>query len=508
MVHIKIDISTIQQHKSNQIKSNQIKSNQIKQTMNTVLREAEYTRRYRANPWATIRIQHWYRAQLLMKKQRFAATVRIQAMIRGAMVRVQSAKAKQVRFGSARKSIRGECKDCLGIGLSDYSVRTWRAALSLVREGKVTDMDEALYSLQISMHGTRRQQHEFPYLHYKSFLISHLSNAKTVKKSCSVGYDKGPAQMPFLMIPCCKEKPNCIHDVEVRSIVTKLKKLAVDASATGHAEYAEEFDRTATQFQSVEMNALHLLVPHRVTMCPGKCKHSSGMVVTPFHEERVSRCGNRACDQCGYITKKVATKVVTCTECHTDDGRPMRWCVECGGDHNPSALCDHKAKWKRLPEDDRKHFEKMVADGIAQHCPQCYLLVEKSGGCDKMTCNECGFKFCLKCGDQMGADYVTSHLFAANGGEELICRKTVVTHAFHGKEPYLDEVVRAYQGRSRLVVRDVDRIAREMPWDQIPAPLRQLLRPERAQVDQGRVQEDVDALLAAQMMAEMLDGRN
>jgi len=158
-----------------------------------------------------------------------------------------------------------------------------------------------------------------------------------------------------------------------------------------------------------------------------------------------------------------------------------------------------------MSKEDRDGFDKMVADGNAQHCPNCYLLVEKSGGCDKMTCSDCGFKFCLKCGDHMDVNYVTNHLFAIRGGasnDDLICRKTAVAKAFQREEPYLDEVMRAYQGGSRLVMRDVDSVARKMPWGQIPVPLQQLLRSER---DRGRIQENVDALLAAQMMANDIE---
>jgi len=157
-----------------------------------------------------------------------------------------------------------------------------------------------------------------------------------------------------------------------------------------------------------------------------------------------------------------------------------------------------------MSKEDRDGFDKMVVDGKAQHCPNCYLLVEKNGGCDKMKCSDCGFKFCLKCGDPLRDDYVTSHLFAIRGGasnDDLICRKTVVTKAFQGKEPYLGEVIRAYQGRSRLVMRDVNGLAREMPLDQIPVPLRQLLRPERP----ATAHVEFDALLAAQMMAGMME---
>ena len=49
-----------------------------------------------------------------------------------------------------------------------------------------------------------------------------------------------------------------------------------------------------------------------------------------------------------------------------------------------------------MSEDDKKFFEFAKGAKFKQ-CPKCKFWVEKSEGCDHMTC-KCTFQFCYKCG--------------------------------------------------------------------------------------------------------------
>lgn len=470
---------------------------------NEVLRNAEYYRRNRRNEPSIRRVQVWYRAQLHKKKLQNTAVVRIQAIIRGVAFRMRNNKTTKVMYGSSRKSVRKECNDCLDLGLSDHNIRTWSDALSIVERGIVESLDEAVQCLQVSLHKTRRKHHEVPLGYVQHFLISELCDAKKIKQFSSVGFDKNQQKTPFLKFSCPIKK--CNDDcIQVRWLVRHFEGLAKEALASGDDSHSDEFRKVASQLQNVELNAMHQLAPHRVTMCPGSCSHSSGMIVPPAYEEKVSRCGDPRCSNC-IVTRQVATKVISCGECKSTSGNPLRWCVECGGDHGQHAKCDHKAKWYRLSEVDRELFNKQIAEGSAQHCPKCYLFVEKSDGCDKMTCSDCGTKFCLKCGDLLGHDYVTDHLFAVRGGmtaDDLICRKIAVVKAFEGDDIFLREVVNAYTSGSRRIIRDVNEMAKSIDRKGIPRPLQDVLGSDQRQ-DKAT---EIDAMLAQQMMAQDVNG--
>jgi hypothetical protein len=45
----------------------------------------------------------------------------------------------------------------------------------------------------------------------------------------------------------------------------------------------------------------------------------------------------------------------------------------------------------------RRLVQRLTGPGIYQICPNCSVLIERSGGCDHMTCR-CGTHFCFVCG--------------------------------------------------------------------------------------------------------------
>jgi hypothetical protein len=195
--------------------------------------------------------------------------------------------------------------------------------------------------------------------------------------------------------------------------------------------------------------------------------------------------------------------------------------LECGGDHAQDGLCDHRARWNRLPDDTREYLEGKIRTGEAQHCPKCYLVQEKADGCDKLICPECSEHFCLKCGDTLGDDYVTDHLFQVRVGNTFLCRRTVIQKAFEGDDEYVDEVVAAYTNMSRRVIADVNEmfqnatdpetvpdklralfqeVVSDDPTDPetVPAKLRALFEADMP----NNYQINDEGLLAAQMMGE------
>ncbi len=108
----------------------------------------------------------------------------------------------------------------------------------------------------------------------------------------------------------------------------------------------------------------------------------------------------KACPHCSLITdyevpskrKKTEEDVkITCAQCRHD------WCFDCQAPWHAGVTC------KQFKKGD-KHFHKwtkgQTTAGVAncQKCPTCRVFIQRSTGCDHMTCNRCDTHFCYKCG--------------------------------------------------------------------------------------------------------------
>ena len=77
---------------------------------------------------------------------------------------------------------------------------------------------------------------------------------------------------------------------------------------------------------------------------------------------------------------------VTCTECSSS------WCFQCGNAPHTPAHCRDFREWNRVFGDS-----KLWIFANTKPCPGCNAPMEKSGGCNHMTCSQCSFQFCWLC---------------------------------------------------------------------------------------------------------------
>ncbi|PVH88823.1 hypothetical protein DL98DRAFT_362001, partial [Cadophora sp. DSE1049] len=88
------------------------------------------------------------------------------------------------------------------------------------------------------------------------------------------------------------------------------------------------------------------------------------------------------------------------------DEQPIMTCVACGF----KACYLHKRPWhpgQTCAKYDVEHQEIMKQEAksetyiieklCAQTCPSCGVRIQKSSGCDHMTCHRCNFEFCFAC---------------------------------------------------------------------------------------------------------------
>ncbi|XP_074656295.1 uncharacterized protein LOC141909647 [Tubulanus polymorphus] len=115
----------------------------------------------------------------------------------------------------------------------------------------------------------------------------------------------------------------------------------------------------------------------------------------------------KTCPHCNHITevdidtvrKKVpGTRrtgfVVECTACQ------LRWCFQCQSPSHAGLSCRQYQRGDRLLKSWAKHRRGYDQAPNAQKCPKCKFYIERSEGCDHMTCSKCHTDFCYRCGER------------------------------------------------------------------------------------------------------------
>ena len=113
----------------------------------------------------------------------------------------------------------------------------------------------------------------------------------------------------------------------------------------------------------------------------------------------------KTCPNCCYITEKdlppfIPTKKqkltpneyhIICKECAFD------WCFNCHSPWHENISCNENKKGdKRFYEWTKSRQTGFIPN--CQKCPKCKVYIQRSEGCDYMTCNQCNSHFCYKCG--------------------------------------------------------------------------------------------------------------
>jgi len=82
--------------------------------------------------------------------------------------------------------------------------------------------------------------------------------------------------------------------------------------------------------------------------------------------------------------------------CDQDPGH--KYCQSCGG-----GGCNYF----RMTESRKR---RLVPDPVTKKCPGCRHGVERTGGCDHMTCSRCRHEFCYICCESWDSSTPTSHV--------------------------------------------------------------------------------------------------
>ncbi|XP_019632791.1 PREDICTED: E3 ubiquitin-protein ligase RNF19B-like [Branchiostoma belcheri] len=101
--------------------------------------------------------------------------------------------------------------------------------------------------------------------------------------------------------------------------------------------------------------------------------------------------------------------MVRCTECN------LVWCFPCHAPWHVGVNCRLYQKGDKLLKVWAK--EQCQGQVNAQRCPKCKIYIQRTSGCDHMTCTRCKTEFCYRCGDRfrdirfMGNHYTKLSVF-------------------------------------------------------------------------------------------------
>lgn len=154
---------------------------------------------------------------------------------------------------------------------------------------------------------------------------------------------------------------------------------------------------------------VHLACPNPECDAPVGRKEILGYL-SEYHElkERYERMrleadgdeNKKTCPNCCFITEHELPRFkkpseddvkISCVKCKQE------WCFACHAPWHQDMTCKQFRKGNRLFS---KWTKGRSSTGVAncQKCPLCRVYIQRSTGCDHMTCNRCDTHFCYKCG--------------------------------------------------------------------------------------------------------------
>lgn len=103
--------------------------------------------------------------------------------------------------------------------------------------------------------------------------------------------------------------------------------------------------------------------------------------------------GLRMCSECGLIAQLTSAEVPDYVNCDCK----YSYCWKCGDRNHFPLQCSLIQKWKESCNDkDGKLAEQWIIANTKK-CPSCHTPIQKSTGCNHMTCRKCGHEFCWVC---------------------------------------------------------------------------------------------------------------
>ncbi|XP_054347742.1 E3 ubiquitin-protein ligase RNF217 isoform X2 [Pongo pygmaeus] len=100
-------------------------------------------------------------------------------------------------------------------------------------------------------------------------------------------------------------------------------------------------------------------------------------------------CKKAVCEEC---LKVYLSAQIQCPTCQ------FVWCFKCHSPWHEGVNCKEYKKGDKL----LRHWASEIEHGQrnAQKCPKCKIHIQRTEGCDHMTCSQCNTNFCYRCGER------------------------------------------------------------------------------------------------------------
>ncbi|KAK7906940.1 hypothetical protein WMY93_015552 [Mugilogobius chulae] len=119
-----------------------------------------------------------------------------------------------------------------------------------------------------------------------------------------------------------------------------------------------------------------------------------------FQELRQLDSSTKPCPQCNHFTtlknhtpnRSEHKYKIQCDSCQ------FLWCFKCHAPWHNGLKCREYRKGDKL----LRSWASVIEHGQrnAQKCPQCKIHIQRTEGCDHMTCAQCNTNFCYRCGER------------------------------------------------------------------------------------------------------------
>ena len=204
----------------------------------------------------------------------------------------------------------------------------------------------------------------------------HQDNWSTVpNEECTVCFGKSGVDPR----PCCSASV-------CRDCMTQIVHLAVTEGVVHITCPNTECDKALTDKEIL------LLIGHDTTL---RNKYDR------FRLDYVKDGNKKTCPRCCLITEhrlprkfrlKESDVKLKCTSCD------LEWCYKCHAPWHEGMTC---RAFKTGNEQFHHWTKERRPDSIpnCQKCPLCRVYIERSTGCNHMTCGRCGSEFCYLCGE-------------------------------------------------------------------------------------------------------------